>query len=401
MIPFSPPWIDDQTVEAVTEVLRSGWITTGPKTKLFEQKLTDYCGNRKTLCVNSATAGLELALQWFGVQNGDEVIVPAYTYCATANVVIHCGAKPVLVDIGEDFNIDVNAVRAAITSKTKAIVPVDIAGFPCDYEDLIRVARNSTDLFNPSTEAQETLGRHLVLADAAHSIGARYKGKMSGSLADITVFSFHATKNLTTAEGGAICFDLPDEFDTDELYNHLNIKILHGQSRDALAKLKKGGWNYDVAQLGTKCNMTDIEAAMGLAQLERYENDMLIRRKAIFEQYNQAFFPYDWAQVPPSATDCKTSSYHAYLLRIANITEQQRNRIIEKIFERDVAVNVHYKPLPLLSYYKQMGYRMDQYPNALDNYSREISLPVYYDLSDRDIGRVIKAVVHSVQDVIY
>jgi dTDP-4-amino-4,6-dideoxygalactose transaminase len=399
MIPFSPPHIDDKIIAEVTEALKSGWITTGPRTKQLEKNLTAYCGNKSTVCLNSATAGLELVLRWFGVKEGDEVIIPSYTYCATANVVEHCGAKAVMVDVGKDFNISVEAIKNAITPKTKVIIPVDFSGFPCDYDEIYKVIEEKKSLFNAETEEQKQLGKILLLADAAHSIGAKYKGKMSGSLADISCFSFHAVKNLTTAEGGTISLNLPDSFNHDELYRMFCIKSLHGQSKDALAKSQKGAWKYDVIEAGYKCNMTDLQAAIGLVELERY-NDILARRKSIFNQYDAAFSQYDFFELPFSKTDEKESSYHVYALRVKGIAEAQRDEIIQKIFDKDVSVNVHFQPLPLLSYYKNKGYNINNFPNAYDNFSREISLPVYYDLDESNVKTVIDAVIQSVQEVI-
>ena len=285
MIPFSPPHIDDKIVDEVAAALRSGWITTGPRTKELEKRLTEYCGNKKTLCVSSATAGLELMLRWFGVKEGDEVIVPVYTYCATANVVVHCGAKPVFIDVGDDFNITVDNIKNAITSKTKVVMPVDIAGFPCDY-DAINFLVNEKEIkerFVPNTPEQEQLGRVLVLSDAAHSFGAFCGKKRAGSFTDISVFSFHAVKNLTTAEGGGIMLNLPDSFDCNKIYQQLNVRSLHGQSKDALDKVNHvGGWRYDVVEAGYKCNMTDVQAAIGLVELARYE-EILTKRKVIFD----------------------------------------------------------------------------------------------------------------------
>jgi dTDP-4-amino-4,6-dideoxygalactose transaminase len=403
MIPFSPPRIDQKIIDAVNETLRSGWITTGPKTKLFEKKLTEYSGQKATLCVSSATAGLELMLRWFGVGKGDEVIVPAYTYAATANVVEHCGAKVVFVDSDEDFLVSLKAIEQAITSNTKVIIPVDVAGFPCDY-DGIHALVSRPDIqkrFYPSTKEQEMLNRILVLSDAAHSLGAWYKGKRAGNLSEITVFSFHAVKNLTTAEGGAICLNLPEPFDNAAIYQTLNVKSLHGQTKDALSKSQAGSWRYDIIEPGYKCNMTDIQASMGLVELERYDTDMLVRRKQIFDAYAEAFLVYDWAQVPVYETNDRRSSYHAFLLRIKGITEEQRDLVIREIFRREVSVNVHFVPLPMMTYYKTAGYSISDYPVAFDSYSREISLPVYYDLTNEMVKTVIKAVVGAVEEVIF
>ncbi len=339
-------------------------------------------------------------LRWFGVGKGDEVIIPAYTYSATANVVVHCGAKPVMVDIGEDFNIDAQKIKAAVTSKTKVIIPVDLAGYPCDYEAInsLVVEPGIKSLFKASSDNQRKLGRILVLADAAHSIGARYHGKMSGNLTDITVFSFHAVKNLTTAEGGAVCLNLSDPFDNEEEYKCLCIKSLHGQTKDALAKTQIGNWKYDIIEPGYKYNMTDIQASMGLVELERYNADMLIRRKEIFDAYSDRLSEFAWAQIPEYENDYKTSSYHVFLLRIKNIGEDLRDKIIQSIFSKGVSVNVHFIPLPMLSYYKNSGYNIDHYPVSQNAFSREISLPVYYDLTNEQVKLVLDAVIDSVEE---
>ena len=401
MLPFSLPHIDQKIIDAVSDVLRSGWITTGPRTKELEKNLTAYCGNPATMCVNSATNGLELMLRWFGVGEGDEVIVPAYTYCATANVVVHCGAKPVMVDVNKnDFNISVENLSRAFTKNTKAIVPVDFAGFPCDYDAINTLVKNESSRFLPLTGEQEMLGRILVLSDAAHSIGARYKTRITGNQTDLSVFSFHAVKNLTTAEGGAIALNLPLPFDNIQLYEHLRVKSLHGQTKDALAKTRRGEWRYDVVEAGYKCNMTDIQAAIGLVELDRYESDILKKRKSVFGIYSEELSKFSWAELPIYETPDKTSSFHLYPLRIRNITEAQRDSIIKEIFDRDISVNVHFIPLPMLGFYMRAGYDIHDYPNAYNNYSREISLPVYYDLTEDQINAVIKAVVKSVETVI-
>lgn len=402
MIPFSPPRIDQKILDAVAEALQSGWITTGPKTKLFEKKLSEYNGNKATLCLNSATAGLELMLRWFGIKEGDEVILPAYTYTATANVIVHCGAKPVFVDVREDFNISVEAIQKAITTRTKVIMPVDFAGFPCDYDEINQLVRevHVQKLFSPNSENQKKLGRILVLSDSAHSIGGMYKGKRTGNLTDVSVFSFHAVKNLSTAEGGAVALNLPESFDNEEIYKYLCVKSLHGQNKDALAKTQKGNWKYDIIEAGYKWNMTDIAAAMGLVELERYDSDTLKRRKAIFDQYTIALKDFDWAMIPVYETPEKKSCYHLYPLRIKGITEEQRDAIIQEIFNQDVSVNVHFIPVPMMSFYKSLGYDIKNYPVTYDNYSREITLPVYYNLTDENIQTVIKAVVASVNKIL-
>lgn len=400
MIPFSPPRTDQKTVDAVSEVLLSGWITTGPKTKEFERRIAEYCGVERAFCTNSATAGLELALRWFGVGPGDEVIIPAYTYCATANVVMHCGAKPVLVDIDpKDFCIDPEKVAKAITPNTKAIIPVDIGGLPCAYDELNRIVEGSRKGFVPNSEMQEKLGRPLLLSDSAHSFGAIMKGMRTGALADISVFSFHAVKNLTTAEGGAITFNLPGTFDQQEIYNELNTLSLHGQSKDALAKSSGASWKYDVVFPGYKCNMTDIQAAIGLVELERYEGT-LERRKNICEQYTERLAEFEWAELPVLKDEERTTAYHLYLLRIKGITESQRDRMIELIFEKGVSVNVHFRPLPELTAYKHLGYSPEDLPISFDSYRREITLPVYFDLTDEQVKTVIQAVIDSVNSVL-
>jgi dTDP-4-amino-4,6-dideoxygalactose transaminase len=400
MIPFSPPRIDQRVLDEVNQALLSGWITTGPKTKLFEKKITEYCGCKTTVAVNSWTAGMEVFLRWWGVGEGDEVIIPVYTYCASANVVIHTGAKPVMVDISsDDFNISLEKIKAAITPKTKVIMPVDISGYPCDYSAIYKIVESAKDIFTAKNDNERKLGRILIAADAAHSFGAMYEGKRSGALADVTCFSFHAVKNLTTAEGGAVCFNLPDSFDHEEIYKEFCIKILHGQSKDALAKTVKGAWRYDVLEPGFKCNMTDLQAAIGLVELERYEEN-LERRKQIFEAYDAAFKPENWAITPVYKSDNRETCYHLYLLRIANVSEAQRDAIIQEIFEQDVAVNVHFQPLPLLTAYKERGYTIDHYPEAYLKYAAEISLPVYFNLSDEQVNSVILSVKNAVKSVI-
>lgn len=403
MIPFSPPRIDDKIIEEVTLALKSGWITTGPRTKTLEKRLTAYTGCKATLCLNSATAGLEIMLRWFGVKEGDEVILPAYTYSATANVIIHCGAKPVFVDINkDDFNISIAEIEKAITANTKVIMPVDLAGMPCDFEAINALVKRKDiqEKFVALSKEQQMLNRIMVLSDAAHSVGAEYKGNKTGKLTDVTVFSFHAVKNLTTAEGGAICLNLPEPFDNEEEYKYLCIKTLHGQNKDALAKTQKGNWKYDIVEAGYKFNMTDILAAIGLIELERYDDDMLKRRKVIFDAYTKAFSTCKWAELPVYENKDKVSSYHIYMLRIKDITENQRDQIIQKIFDKDVSVNVHFIPVPMMSFYKGLGYDIKNYPITYDCFSREISLPVYYDLTDEQVQIVIKSVIDSVNEVI-
>ena len=399
-IPFSPPHIDDAIINEVVATLRSGWITTGPRTKLFEQKLAEYCGIQRVVCVNSASAGLELVLHWFGVGQGDEVIIPAYTYTATAAVVLHCGAKPVMVDVNDELLMDVEHLRDAITPRTKVIIPVDIVGLPCDYDNLMDIIQQPSvkQQFHPNNPIQEKLGRILILSDAAHSLGARYKGKKTGALTDITVFSFHAVKNLTTAEGGAICLNLPAPFNPDELYHDFCIYSLHGQSKDAFTKTQAGSWRYDVCSIGHKCNMTDIAAAMGLVELARYDQLILPRRKKIFDAYYQAFNGDLRFRMPVYETAEKKSSYHVFTLFLNHTTEQERDEVIQKIAEHEVATNVHFIPLPLLTAYKALGYHIEDYPNTYNNYACEISLPVYFDLADEQVDEVIRVVKECVPD---
>ena len=401
-IPFSPPRIDDKTIEAVKETLLSGWITSGPKTAQFEEELSNYIGVENVLCLNSATAGLQLALEWLGIRKGDEVIVPCYTYCATANVVLQKGAKPIMIDINQDdFNINTNKIKEAITKKTKAIISVDIAGYPVDYDKIKELICSTeiTTLFNGESDNQKKMGRIAFISDAAHSIGAVYKGKKTGNHADISSFSFHAVKNLTTAEGGAVAFNLPNSFDNKKVKNHFKILSLHGQTKDALTKNKAGSWEYDVIKPGYKCNMTDIQAAIGLVELNRY-NQTLNRRKEIFKAYDDFFKKFDWAITPKYESTDKLTSYHLYMLRINNCSKEQRNTIIELISSYDVAVNVHYKPLPLLTVYKNEGYKMSDFPQANANYEHEISLPVYYDLTNEQIKRVVDVIKKAVESIL-
>jgi dTDP-4-amino-4,6-dideoxygalactose transaminase len=396
MIPFSPPRIDDQIINEVVAALKSGWITTGPRTKNFEKKITAYSGCKSTLCLNSATAGLEIILRWFGVKEGDEVILPAYTYSATANVIIHCGAKPVFVDVNsDDFNINVSAIEKAITERTKVIMPVDFAGFPCDYDEINSIAEKNRSTFKPENDIQNKLGRILVLSDSAHSFGADYKNKKAGALTDVSVFSFHAVKNLTTAEGGAIALNLPAPFDNNEVYQHLCVKTLHGQNKDALAKTQKGNWRYDIVEAGYKCNMTDLSAAIGLIEIERYDNDTLIRRKQIADKYISILSGDARFQLPVFETEHKKSCYHLFPLRIKNITEEQRDRLIQLISDQNVGVNVHFIPVPMMSFYKALGYDIKNYPVTFDNYSREITLPLYYDLTDDKVETVCRVFMHA------
>ena len=331
---------------------------------------------------------------------GDEVILPAYTYSATANVIMHCGAKPVFVDVRpDDFNIASEAIAAAITPRTKVVMPVDFAGMPCDYDTILSVLDNAKVLFLGETEEQKQLGRILLLSDAAHSFGAEYKGKKTGVLADVSVFSFHAVKNLTTAEGGAVALNLPEPFDNAALYSKLCITTLHGQNKDALAKTQKGNWRYDIVEAGYKCNMTDLSAAIGLIELARYDLDTLVRRSAICLKYSELLSADSRLQLPLFETGDRKSSFHLYPLRIKNITEEQRDAIIREMFDADISVNVHFIPVTSMSFYKNLGYRTDDFPVTYNNYSREMSLPVFYDLTEMQIKLIADTVLKAVQKI--
>lgn len=395
-IPFSPPYIDDDVINEVTDSLRSGWITTGPKVKALEEEVCKLSGARRALGVNSWTSGAILVLRWLGLQPGDEVIVPAYTYSATALAVLWAGGKPVMVDSGEDFNISVEAIRRAITPRTKAILPVDIAGFPCDYDAIMSLVSEPEvkAMFSPTSDVQRQLGRIIVVSDSAHSIGAHYNGKRSGSETDIAIFSLHAVKNVTTAEGGIICLNMPELFDNDKLYADMRLFSLNCQTKDAFTKSKAGGWRYDIIGQGMKCNLADVNAAIGLAQIRKYE-DLLKERKRVFTRYNDALKQYDWALTPPAVTPGKESSYHVYALRIKDVTEQQRDEIIQEIAKSEVAVNVHFVPMPMLTLFREKGYDIKDYPQAYRNYAHEISLPIYPQLTDEQADFVIRTVVEA------
>ena len=386
-IPFSPPYIDDDVINEVTDSLRSGWITTGPKVKALEEEVCKLSGARRALGVNSWTSGAILVLRWLGLQPGDEVIVPAYTYSATALAVLWAGGKPVMVDSGEDFNISVEAIRRAITPRTKAILPVDIAGFPCDYDAIMSLVSEPEvkAMFTPTSDVQRQLGRIIVVSDSAHSIGAE---------TDIAIFSLHAVKNVTTAEGGIICLNMPEPFDNDKLYADMRLFSLNCQTKDAFTKSKAGGWRYDIIGQGMKCNLADVNAAIGLAQIRKYE-DLLKERKRVFTRYNDTLKQYDWALTPPAITPGKESSYHVYALRIKDVTEQQRDEIIQEIAKSEVAVNVHFVPMPMLTLFREMGYDIKDYPQAYRNYAHEISLPIYPQLTDEQADFVIRTVVEA------
>ena len=390
-IPFSPPDITQEEIDEVVDTLQSGWITTGPKTKLFEKLLAEYCQTNTVCCLNSATAALELCLILLGIGPGDEVITSAYTYTASCSPIIHVGATPVLVDVAPDsFHIDYEKVGKAITSKTKAIIPVDIGGGMCDYDTLYQVLEENKSLYSPSNEIQSLFDRVIVVADAAHSIGATYKGRMSGQVGDFTAFSFHAVKNLTTAEGGALTWKDQPGLDNAALYHELQLLSLHGQSKDALAKTKIGAWEYDIVGPFYKCNMTDIMAALGLVQLKRYP-EILKRRKQIIEMYNEGL-----KDLPVSSfnhyTDISESSGHLYLMRIDGYSEQQRNEFIAKMAEANIATNVHYKPLPMHTAYKKLGFKIEDFPNTYKQFENEVTLPLNTCLKDEEIRYLLQTI---------
>ncbi len=387
-IPFSPPDISEIEIQEVTEALRSGWITTGPRTKELERQVAELCGTERAVCLNSQTACAEMALRVLGVGPGDEVIVPAYTYTASASVVCHVGAKLILIDSGRDsLEMDYDKVEAAITERTKAIVPVDLGGIPCDYDRLYEIVERNRHLFRPNSQIQEALGRVAIMADTAHSFGAKKNGRPTGSLADFSSFSFHAVKNFTTAEGGALTWRTIAGVDNKEIYRQLQLLSLHGQSKDALAKTQLGAWEYDIVGPWYKCNMTDVVAAIGLGQMKRYPG-MLARRREIIERYDAALCPLG-VETLPHYNGATESSGHLYITRIPGITPEQRNEIITKMAERGVACNVHYKPLPMHTAYKNMGFDIKDYPNAYARFANEISLPLHTCLKDEEVAYVI------------
>ena len=397
-IKFSAPDITEAEISEVAEALRSGWITTGPRTKEFEKRIAAYCGTDKAVCLNSATAGLELVLRILGVGEGDEVITSAYTYTASASVVEHVGAKLVLCDIGADgFEMDYDKLESLITERTKVIIPVDIAGIICDYEKVFAIAERKKSLFRAKNELQKLYGRIVVLADAAHSFGAVKDGKRSGVFADFTSFSFHAVKNLTTAEGGAVVWkDMPG-LDNEWLYKQFMLWSLHGQSKDALTKNQLGAWEYDIVMCGMKCNMTDIMAAIGLAQLNRYEG-LLARRRQIIERYDESIRPL--ANVLGHYGPTHAGSGHLYLTNAYAIkNEQMRNTVIVEMAKRGIAANVHYKPLPMFTAYKNMGFSIKDFPNAYNRYANEITLPLHTLLTDEEVGYVISNFKECVAEV--
>ncbi len=398
-IPFSPPDISDGEINEVIDTLKSGWITTGPKTKELERRLSGFTDTPKTVCLNSATAALELTLRVLGIGEGDEVIVPAMTYTASCSVIYHVGAKAVIVDIAEDSHeMDYDALANAITENTKAVIPVDLAGIPCDYDKIFEVVESKKHLFKANSEYQEKLGRVAVVADGAHALGSTYKGEKIGSVADFTTFSFHAVKNFTTAEGGSVTWKENENFDNEELYREYQIYSLHGQTKDALAKTKAGSWEYDIVIPGYKCNLTDIAASIGLVQLDRYQK-LLERREDIISQYNKGFEGTRITALSHSSEDYKSCG-HLYITHVEGATFEQRGEIIVKMAERGISCNVHYKPLPLLTAYKNLGFDIENYPNAYNYYVKEITLPLHTRLSDEDVDVIIENFKEIVEEVV-
>lgn len=396
-IPFSPPDITDEEIEEVISALKSGWITTGPKTKEFEKRITEYCGSEKTVCLSAATTALEMTLRVLGIGEGDEVIVPAYTYTASCSVICHVGATPVMVDSQIDREeMDYDLMRDAITEKTKAIIPVDIAGILCDYDKIFEIVEEKKDLFAANNDVQEAFGRVIVVADCAHGFGAVQNGKKAGQLADFTCFSFHAVKNLTTAEGGAVTWKNHEGLDNEKLYKQYQIYSLHGQTKDALEKTQKGSWEYDILIPAYKCNMTDVQAGIGLGQLKRYDS-MLSRRHEIVKRYEEGF---EGTKVitPKHVTDNSKSSGHLYLARLKDVTLEERSEIIVKMEEKGISTNVHYKPLPLLTAYKNLGFEIEDYPNAYHLFENEISLPIYSTLTDEEVDYIIENLLEIMKE---
>lgn len=396
-IPFSPPDITESEIQEVAAALRSGWITTGPRTKELERQVAAYCGTERAVCLNSQTACAEMALRLLEIGPGDEVITSAYTYTASASIIDHVGATIVLVDTQTDsFEMDYDKVEAAITERTKAIIPVDLGGVPCDYDRLLAIAERKKGLFRPASELQKAIGRVAIMADTAHSFGASRKGVPAGSMADFSSFSFHAVKNFTTAEGGALTWNTIDGVDNDAIYKQLQLLSLHGQSKDALAKTQLGAWEYDIVGPWFKCNMTDVAAAMGLSQMKRY-GAMLARRKEIISRYDAAFRPLG-VETLEHYTEQYQSSGHLYLSRIPGITAEQRNEIIIKMAEKGVACNVHYKPLPMHTAYKKLGFDIADFPNAYAHFANEISLPLHTCLTDEQVDYVIEQYTDIVKE---
>ncbi len=401
-IPFSPPYIDDDVIESVCESLKSGWITTGPKVAALETELQEYLKAKSVICVNSWTSGATLVLRWLGVEKDDEVIVPAYTYCATAMAVMEAGAKPIMVDISsKDLTIDVEKIRKAITPKTKAVITVDIGGCPCQYDKIKEMLSEEAVLkqYTPKTDTQKKLNRILLMSDSAHATGAEFKNKTITQWVDVSVQSFHAVKNITSAEGGAICLNLPEQFDVESTRKYFKLMTLNGQTKDAFTKNQAGAWRYDIVDFGMKINLPDINAAVALAQLRKYDY-LLQERKRVFELYHSLLSEYHWAILPPKSNNNITSVYHLFPLRINPITEEQRNKIIENLSKKEIATNVHYIPMPALTLFKNLGYKAEEYPEAMDAFSREITLPLYPQLTNQQVEYIVRNLVEEYYSVL-
>lgn len=398
-IQFTKPYIDDDIINSVVDTLKSGWITTGPKVTELENLICKLFGIKKCLCLNSWTNAAESILRWYGIKDGDEIIVPVTTYCATANIGLHCGAKIIMVEIGDNMNINVNKIKDLITENTKVIIPVDIAGLSCNYDKIMEIVNNKEILnkFTPSNENQTKLGRILVLSDAAHSIGTKYKNRFACNLSDFTVFSFHAVKNITTAEGGAICFNLPKPFNNDNVYKYFKKLTLHGQTKTAFDKYstnvsKHNYWKYDIIIPGYKFNMPDILACIALEQLKKFDKLMKIRRDICKRYYNN-LKKYDFIEFPVNHDELNNSSCHLLCVRIKNFDENKRDELLNSMADLNISMNVHFKPLPLLTVYKKLGYKINKYPNAYNIYSNVISLPLHYNLTFEEVDYICKSLI--------
>lgn len=400
-IPFSPPYIDDDVLKEVRDSLLSGWITTGPKVNALEDEVKRYVGCQACNAVNSWTSGAILSLKWLGVKEDDEVIVPAYTYCATAMAVMDAGAKPVMVDINDDLTIDVEKIRKAITPHTKAILPVDLGGIPCNYKKIREIIEDKEikDMFNPESETQKTLGRIMIISDSAHSIGAKISNENVAQMVDICVLSFHAVKNITSAEGGMICLNLPKPFDNEKLHSWFKVMSLNGQTKDSFSKTQLSSWRYDVVDRGLKINLPDVNAAIALAQIRKYDY-LLSERKRVFDRYYNCLKEYSWAVLPFKSNKEIQTAYHLFPLRFNPITEKQRDLLIEYLAKKEIATNVHYIPMPCLTLFKNMGYDIKDYPVSYDTFKHEITLPLYPQLTNEQVDYILKNLIEGYSIVI-
>lgn len=401
-IAFSPPYIDDDVIAEVVSSLKSGWITSGPKVKQLEELAAELCGLEHTVCVNSWTSGAALAFKWLGIGEGDEVIVPAYTYAATVLSVLHAGAKPVMVDVLEDFTIDPEKVRAAITPATKAIFPVDIGGWPSDYNALKEIINSDSvrSIFQAKNDVQKQMGRPMLVADAAHSFGATYNQKPVAQAPDIALFSLNAVKNITSGEGGIISLNLPAPFSQNEVYKWMKLNALNGQTKDAFSKSQSGEWKYDIVSLGLKANMPDVCAAIGLAQMRKYKDNLLPAREHVVQHYLEFFSKKEWAILPPVCDKDRETSFHLFQLRIKGLSENQRDKIIQKLAGAGIASNVHFIPIPMLTFFKNLGYKIEDYPQAYNNYINEISLPLYPQLTDNECSYIEQQIEKAYTEVL-